>query len=72
MMYTLPKEQKMDKEATAKRMQELMAPIEQQIMMCDNREDLLMIACAMMTTVKDIFDSELGETGRKHMFKDYV
>jgi hypothetical protein len=62
----------MDKEATTKRMAELMSPIEQQIMMCDNREDLLMMACAMMTTVKDIFDSELGEDGRKLMFKDLV
>ena len=72
MMYILVKGQKMDKKATVKRMAELMSPIEQQIMMCDNREDLLMMACAMMTSVKDIFDSELGETGRKHMFKDYV
>jgi hypothetical protein len=71
-MYTLLKEQKMDKDATAKRMQELMSPIERQIMMCDNREDLLMMACAMMTTVKDIFDNELGEDGRKYMFKDFV
>jgi hypothetical protein len=62
----------MDKDATAKRMQELMAPIERQIMMCDNREDLLMMACAMMTTVKDIFDNELGEDGRRYMFKDFV
>jgi hypothetical protein len=62
----------MDKEATAKRMSELMEPIERQIMMCDSREDLLMMACAMMTTVKDIFDNELGERGRKQMFKDFV
>jgi len=72
MTYILLKEQKMDKDATVKRMAELMSPVEQQIMMCDNREDLLMMACAMMTTVKDIFDRELGETGRKQMFKDYV
>jgi hypothetical protein len=71
-MYILQKEQKMDKEATAKRMSELMEPIERQIMMCDSREDLLMMACAMMTTVKDIFDNELGERGRKQMFKDFV
>ena len=62
----------MDKQATAQRMAELMQPVERQIMMCDNREDLLMMACAMMTTVKDIFDNELGKTGRKQMFKDYV
>jgi hypothetical protein len=62
----------MDKNKLAQRMSELMAPIEQQIMMCDNREDLLMIACAMMTTVKDIFDNEIGVEGRKLMFKDLV
>jgi len=55
-----------------KRMAELMEPIDRQIMMCDNREDLLMLACAMMTTVKGIFDVELGEEGRKRMFKDLV
>ena len=58
--------------STEKRMAELMKPIEQQIMMCDNREDLLMFACAMMTTVKDLFDQEIGLEGRKTMFKDYT
>jgi len=55
-----------------KRMAELMEPIDRQIMMCDNREDLLMLACAMMSTIKGIFDVELGEEGRKRMFKDLV
>jgi hypothetical protein len=54
------------------RMSELMEPINQQIMMCDNREDLLMLACAMMTTVKDIFDQEIGFEGRRTMFKDMI
>jgi hypothetical protein len=54
------------------RMAELMAPIDQQIMMCDNREELLMLACAMMTTVKGIFDLEIGPAGRKQMFKEHV
>ena len=54
------------------RMQELMEPITQQIMMCDDRNDQLMLACAMMTTVKDIFDLHIGEDGRKQMFRDYV
>jgi hypothetical protein len=53
-----------------KRMQELMLPIEKQILMCDNREDLLMIACAMLQHVRTIFDQELGEEGRRQMFKD--
>jgi hypothetical protein len=56
----------------ANRMKELMLPIEKQILMCDNREDLLMMACAMMTTVKDIFDQEIGEEGRKKMFRDFL
>jgi hypothetical protein len=62
----------MDNDAVAKRMSELMEPIERQIMMCDDRHDLLMMASAMMVTVKDIFDNELGEEGRKHMFKEYA
>jgi len=55
-----------------KRMAELMSPINQQIMMCDDREDLLMMASCMMVTVKDIFDQELGEEGRRQMFKDIL
>jgi hypothetical protein len=54
------------------RMMELMEPIDRQIMMCDNRHDLLMLASAMMVTIKDIFDNEIGEDGRRQMFKDFV
>lgn len=57
---------------TQQRLAELMQPIEQQILMCDNREDILLLACGMMTTVKAIFDNELGEAGRKTMFKDMI
>ena len=53
-------------------MDELMEPIDQQIMMTDNREELLMIACAMLQRTTEIFDSQLGENGRKQMYKDYV
>jgi hypothetical protein len=56
----------------SKRMSELMEPIDQQILMCDDSQDMLMMACAMMTTVKDIFDNELGEKGRKKMFEDFI
>jgi len=55
-----------------KRMMELMDPINRQIMMCDDREDLLMLASCMMILVKDLFDNEIGEEGRKLMFKDLV
>ena len=51
-------------------MKELTKPIDQQILMCDSREDLLMMASVMLSRTKDIFDLELGEEGRKEMFKD--
>jgi len=55
-----------------KRMAELMAPVEQQILMCDDEKDLLMMACAMLQRTREIFDHTLGETGRKNMFKDLI
>ena len=61
-----------DKDTVRKRMDELMEPIDRQIMMCDDRHDQLMLACAMLTTVKDIFDLHIGQDGRKQMFKDFV
>jgi len=62
----------MNKDNIAKRMAELMAPVEQQIMMCDSREELLMMACAMMQRTHEIFLQELGENGAKLMYKDFV
>ena len=61
-----------DRDAVKKRMDELMKPIDQQIMMSDSREELLMIACAMMQRTTEIFEAELGVNGRKQMYKDYV
>ena len=55
-----------------KRMAELMAPVEQQIMMCDDEKDLLMMACAMLQRTKELLDQTLGEEGRKEMFKDLI
>lgn len=52
------------------RMAELMQPIDQQIMMCDDRSEVLMFACAMLQRVREIFDIQLTEKGRKQMFKD--
>ena len=54
------------------RMRELMAPVEQQIMMCDDEKDLLMMACAMMQRTREIFDQTLGEEGRRKMFKELI
>ena len=47
-----------------KRMAELIGPIDQQIMMCDDRQELLMLACVMLQRVNEIFDHELGREGR--------
>ena len=52
------------------RMSELMAPVDQQLMMCDNQEDLLMMACAMLQRSSDIFDQVIGQEGRKRMSKE--
>ena len=52
------------------RMAELMEPVDQQLLMCDNREDQLMLACAMLQRVREVFDLHIGEAGRKTMFKD--
>jgi len=61
-----------NKDTTQQRMAELMSPIEQQILMCDNREDMLMMACAMMQRTNEIFVNELGEDGAKIMYENYV
>ena len=54
------------------RMHELMAPVDRQIMMCDDEKDLLMMACAMMQRTREIFDQTLGEEGRRKMFKELI
>ena len=52
------------------RMQELCKPVEQQILMCDSSEEILMMACAMLTHVKTMLDSQIGVEGRKQIIKD--
>ena len=51
------------------RMRELCKPIEQQILMCDNKEDILMMACAMLQHVKTMMDSQIGVEGRKQIIE---
>jgi len=62
----------MQKQNIDQRMTELMSPVDQQIMMCDDRQDLLMMACAMLQRVDEIFTQELGKGGRAQMFRDLV
>lgn len=62
----------MEKEQIKLRMMELMEPINRQIMMCDDRQELLMFASCMLISCKDLFDQEIGIEGRKKMFKDFI
>ncbi len=54
------------------RMREMMQPIDQCIQLTDDRDDMLMLACAMLQRTREIFDAELGERGRKQMFRELV
>ena len=49
-----------------------MMPIDQCIQLTDDRDDMLMLACAMLQRTREILDAELGESGRKQMFQDLV
>lgn len=62
----------MKKDVTVKRMVELMEPIDRQIMMCDNVEDVLMLASNMMVTAKSIFVQNLGGIGAKELLQRMV
>ena len=60
----------MDNDKIKVRMSELVRPIDEAILMCDHREEVLMLASVMMIRLKDIFDTQLGVQGRKQMFKE--
>jgi len=53
-------------------MSELMVLIDKSIELTDDRNEMLMLACAMLQRTNEIFEATLGEEGRKQMFKDYV
>ena len=61
-----------DKKKVSDQMNELMKPVDQQIMMCDDEKEVLMMACIMLQRVSTIFDIQLGVEGRKKMFKTLV
>jgi hypothetical protein len=62
----------MDSNQIKNRMIELMKPIDKQIMMCDDNQELLMLACAMLQRTTEIFDDMLTKEGRIKMFSDLV
>lgn len=59
----------MPKKNIIARMEELMRPIDRQIMMCDNVEDVLMLASNMLITAKMIYVQNLGVLVQKNSFK---
>jgi len=61
-----------DKKKINDQMNELIKPVDQQIMMCDDEKEVLMMACAMLQRVATIFDIQMGPDGRKEMFKTLV
>ena len=61
-----------EKDSVRVRMEELMSPVDQQIQMCDSREELLMIACAMMQRSAEIIDSQISRKARSRLFMDMV
>ena len=63
----------MDERTTiATRMRELSKPIDEALLMCDDREEVLMLASVMMISIKNMFDSQIGVDGRKKMFKGMI
>jgi hypothetical protein len=53
-------------------MEELMRPIDRQIMMCDNVEDILMLASNMLITAKSIYVQNLVGAGAKELLQRMV
>ena len=63
----------MDERTTIEtRMRELSKPIDEALLMCDDREEVLMLASVMMISIKNMFDSQIGVDGRKKMFKGMI
>lgn len=63
---------KKDKQDIIQRMEELMKPIDRQIMMCDNVQDILMLASNMLVTAKSIYVQNLGGAGAKELLQRMV
>jgi hypothetical protein len=47
-----------------------MQPIDRQVMMCDDREETMMLACAMLQSCITILDASIGTQGRKEIITD--
>jgi hypothetical protein len=61
----------MDHKNLNQRAHELMEPINRALMMCDDRNDLLILCFSMMNCSRDVLDRELGELRRKNVFSEH-
>ena len=57
---------------TQKRMQEVMILVDKSLLLTDNDNERLMLACAMMQRTNEIFEEILGTEGRKSMYKELI
>ena len=53
-----------------KRMSEMMELIDNSILLSDNPEEMLMLACAMLQRSTEIMDVTIGKQARKIMFAE--
>lgn len=59
-------------EDVRKRMAEIMELIDGSIRLTDNREELIMLACAMLQRTTELFDITVGEEGRNIMLQGVI
>lgn len=62
----------MEYDKANQRANELLEPINQALMLCDNQHDLLILCFAMMNRSRDIIDKQLGESKRKNLFSEHA
>lgn len=55
-----------------KRIEELMKPIDQQIMMCDDTKDLMYFASAMLASAKHILNINIGREETRKIFEEVM
>jgi hypothetical protein len=60
-----------DTEAQEKRIQRLMMPIETQIMMCDDENDLVLLAVGMLRKTILLFDNQYQRDARKALINEF-
>jgi hypothetical protein len=62
----------MDKKQRLKRISELMRPIDQQIMMCDDPKDLMLLASSMLASAKHILIVNIGREETRKIFEEVI